>query len=229
MSATDPANTAVNLSKLYSTRFDDQEQKNKARIWEVLCSDFFQRYVRPTDTVLDVGAGYCEFINNIICGAKIALDLNEDTPRYAAAGVRVVQCMSNNMVDIADSSVDVAFASNFFEHMPTKEVFLQTLREIYRVLRPGGKLLILQPNIRFLNGEYWDFLDHHIPLTDRTLVEALLAVGLFPEEVVPQFLPYTTKSRLPQHPFLVRLYLRVPLVHRLLGKQAWVVGVKQAV
>src|ERR1041384_3315907 len=127
MSATDPANTSVNLSKLYSTRFDEEDQQKKERIWRVLCSDFFQRYVRPTDTVLDVGAGYCEFINNIACAAKIALDLNEDTPRYAGAGVRVVQCMSNAMNEIADESVDVAFASNFFEHMPSKEVFLQTL------------------------------------------------------------------------------------------------------
>lgn len=226
MTTTDPANSAVNLAGLYTNRFSSAEQRQKERIWRVLCSDFFQRYVRATDTVLDVGAGYCEFINNIVCAAKIALDLNEDTPRHASAGVRVVQCMSNAMTEISDSSVDVAFASNFFEHMPSKEIFLQTLREIRRVLRPGGKLLILQPNIRFLNGEYWDFLDHHIPLTDRTLVEAVLAVGMQPIEVVPRFLPYTTKSRLPQHPLLVRLYLRIPLAHRLLGKQAWVVAVK---
>jgi hypothetical protein len=42
-----------------------------------------------------------------------------------------------------------------------------------------------------------------------------MAVHLFPEEVVPQILSYTTKSRLPQHPLLVRLYLRIPLAHRL--------------
>jgi len=226
MSNTDPANTAVRLSTLYSNRFSTQEQIRKNQIWQVLCRAFFQRYVRSDDTVLDVGAGYCEFINNIACKAKIALDLNEDTPRYAAPGVRVIRSMSNAMSEIDDDSINVAFASNFFEHMPTKAIFLETLREIRRVLVKGGRLLILQPNIRFLNGEYWDFLDHHIPLTDRTLVEALLAVDLKPVEVRPRFLPYTTKSRLPQHPALVQLYLRVPLAQRLLGKQAWVVAIK---
>jgi ubiquinone/menaquinone biosynthesis C-methylase UbiE len=184
--------------------------------------------VHSNDTVLDIGAGYCEFINTINCAHKIALDLNEDTKRYAAPEVRVVQCMSKYMTEITDESVDVAFASNFFEHLPNKEVFLQTLREIQRVLRPGGKLLILQPNIRFLNGEYWDFLDHHLPLTDRTLVEALHAVDMEPIEVRSRFLPYTTKSSLPRHALLVWLYLRVPLAHYILGKQAWVVGKKPA-
>lgn len=226
MSATDPANSVVGLSELYHRRFSNDDQRKKARIWKVLCSDFFQRYVKLTDTVLDVGAGYCEFINTIKCAKKIALDLNEDTPKFANSNVRVVRCMSNAMIEIADATVDVAFASNFFEHMPSKEVFLQTLREIHRVLRPGGKLLILQPNIRFLNGEYWDFLDHHIALTDRTLVEAVYAVGMKPIEVRPRFLPYTTKSSLPQHHLLVALYLRIPLLHYILGKQAWVVAVK---
>ncbi len=226
MAATDPANSAVNLSHLYSNRFNAQEQEQKERIWRVLCSDFFQGYIRTSDTVLDIGAGYCEFINHIRCASKIALDLNEDTSRYARGDVRVVRCMSNAMSEIDSASVDVAFASNFFEHMPSKEIFLQTLREIRRVLRPMGKLLILQPNIRFLNGEYWDFLDHHIPLTDRSVVEALLAIGMEPVEVKPRFLPYTTKSRLPQHPALVRIYLRFPLAQQLLGKQAWIVAIK---
>ena len=42
----------------------------------------------------------------------------------------------------------------------------------------GGTLLILQPNIRFLADEYWDFVDHQLPLSDRSVVEALELLGL---------------------------------------------------
>jgi SAM-dependent methyltransferase len=216
----------VDLARLYTKRFDPSEQTEKALIWQVLCQDFFQRYVGLSDTVLDLGAGYCEFINNIRCATKIAVDLNEDTPLFAAPDVRVLKSLSTDIRGLSDAVVDVVFASNFFEHLPNKDEFLKTLEEIRRVLRPGGRLLILQPNIRFVGGEYWDFLDHHLPLTDRTLVEALELVGLEIVEVRPRFLPYTTKSRLPQHPWLVRLYLRMPIAHRLLGKQAWVVAIK---
>lgn len=46
--------------------------------------------------------------------------------------------------------------------------------------------------------------------------------------MIPRFLPYTTKSRLPQAPWLIRLYLRVPLAWWLLGKQALVVAERHA-
>ena len=71
-----------------------------------------------------------------------------------------------------------------------------------------------------------DYFDHHLPLTERSLVEALGLAELTPVEVRPRFLPFTTKSRLPQHPLLVWLYLKLPLAHRLLGQQSWIVAAR---
>lgn len=217
----------LDLSTLYARRFAADALPAKYRIWRVLSRHFFQRYVRPTDTVLDLGAGFCEFVNTIRCARKLAVDRNPDVARWAGADVEVVVADSAAMDAVGDETVDVVFASNFFEHLPSVAALLETLREVRRVLRPGGLLLVLQPNIAAVGGRYWDFLDHRIPLTERTLVEAFGVTGLEVREVRPRFLPYTTKSRLPQHPALVWLYLRMRPAHRVLGGQAWVVGARR--
>lgn len=217
---------ATELEKLYHQRFPEAELAQKHAIWKVLCEDFFQRYVRTTDTVADIGAGYCEFINNIRAGHKIAVDLNPDVRRFAAPDVHVINQSCTAIRELDSASTDVVFMSNFLEHLPTKELVLDTFREAHRILKPGGKIIVLQPNIRFLPGEYWDFFDHHTPLTDRSLVEGLQLAGFTPTVVHPRFLPYTTKSRLPKATFFVRLYLRFPLAWRVLGKQALVVATK---
>jgi len=215
-----------NFSRLYALRFRLDEKRRKDRVWRVLCHYFFQRYISDADTVLDIGAGYCEFINHIVCRRRIALDVSEEVRAHADRGVEVVQGSSTDLSALVGQRIDVAFASNFFEHLPTKRDLLKTLTEVLRVLRPGGRLLILQPNIRYVGGAYWDFFDHELPLTERSLIEALELVGLEPIEVRSRFLPFTSKSAIPQHPALVWLYLKVPIMHRFLGGQSWIVARK---
>jgi len=72
----------------------------------------------------------------------------------------------------------------------------------------------MQPNIKYVKGAYWDFFDHITPLTESSMCEALEMAGFRIKKVIPRFLPYTTKSRIPQHPFLVWMYLKCPFVWR---------------
>jgi SAM-dependent methyltransferase len=217
----------MKLPQLYALRFDPHERERKNRVWRVLCRSFFQRYIREEDTVLDIGAGYCEFINHIVCRRRIVLDMRDDVRLHADPAVEIINGTSTDLGALPNAVIDVAFASNFFEHLPSKQDVLRTLAEVRRVLRPGGRLLILQPNIRYTGGAYWDFFDHHLPLTERSLVEALGLAGLTPIEVRARFLPFTTKSALPQHPALVWLYLKIPIAQRLLGRQSWIVAAKE--
>lgn len=218
--------TGAQLTAIYRHRFPEHELAHKQAIWKVLCSRYFNRYVKPSDVVIDMGAGYCEFINNIRAATRVAVDLNPEVARFADAGVRVINQRCDDVSQLGAGLADVVFMSNFLEHLPNKDAVLATLREAHRLLNNHGKIIVLQPNIRFLYDEYWDFFDHHTALSDRSLVEGLQLGGFDPEVVIPRFLPYTTKSRLPQSPWLVSLYLRFPPAWKLFGKQALVIARK---
>lgn len=217
------------LKSLYRHRFSASELPAKNALWKTLCESHFQKYVNPaSDTVLDLACGYGEFINNIRAARKLAVDLNPDSPGAVADDVVFHAVAANALGPIADGSVDVVFTSNFFEHLPDKTALQEVLGEVCRVLKPGGRLIAMGPNIRYLPGAYWDFIDHHLPLSERSLVEALQLAGLHPGRVIERFLPYTTQSRLPQSDWLVRLYLALPVVWRFFGKQFLVEAAKPA-
>ncbi len=78
------------------------------------------------------------------------------------------------MTRFADATVDRVFISNFFEHIP-REAIVSTLTEARRVLKPDGRLLVLQPNVRYCAKDYWMFFDHITPVDDRALAEAFRA------------------------------------------------------
>ena len=124
------------------------------------------------------------------------------------------------------ASVDVVFCSNFFEHLPDKQTFLPTLTEIRTVLRPGGRLLFCSPTSDWSAAHTGtsSIIICRLPI-GRSWRRAR-ASGFDIVEVIPRFLPYTTRSGLPQSPWLVRLYLAVRPAWRLLGGQTWMVARK---
>ena len=219
------ADLTSELDQLYAARFHRHERESKARLWRVLCHEFFAGYVPDDACVVDLGAGYCDFVNNISARRRIAVDLNPDTARFAAPGVEVLQLPLERLSEAIDrETVDLAFASNIFEHLRSPEALLKVLANVRTVLRPGGRLMIMQPNVRVVGGAFWDFFDHTLPLSERGMTEALEVAGFRVVERRARFLPYTTKSRLPQRAFLVRLYLRFRPAQYLLGKQMLVVA-----
>lgn len=214
------------LANLYRNRFAPQDLPAKAAIWRVLCRDFFQTYIKPGDRVLDLACGYGEFINNIRAAQRHGVDINPDSRSFLDKGVAFHAVPATELDSLDIGPVDVVFASNFFEHLPDKPTMSAVLAQVYRRLAPGGRFLVMGPNIRCVPGAYWDFYDHHLALTNSSVVEALAMQGFEIETDIDRFLPYTTKSRLPQHPWLVALYLKVPLAWRFLGSQFFVVGRK---
>ena len=205
---------------IFRNMFDEKLLQKRTAIWKVLCIDFFQRYIDINDVVLDLGAGFCEFINNVKCTEKIAFDYNDHTQKFANNDVEVIKGLSTDLSNhVKRSDIDVVFVSNFFEHLHNKDELTMTLLEIKKVLKPKGKLLVLQPNIKYAYKVYWDFHDHHIPISHNSLEEILIHLGFETIELRPRFLPWTTKSILPKSPLLVKIYLKLRIVQYLMGKQ----------
>jgi hypothetical protein len=114
--------------------------------------------------------------------------------------------------------------SNYLEHLESSEAVIEQLRVAARILRPGGHVVVLQPNIRLVGSRYWDFIDHKVALTERSLLEAAELAGLRTVKLTTRFIPYSTKGRLPSNAALVRAYLAFPPAWRLMGKQTLYVG-----
>ena len=56
---------------IYRIRFSEQELAQARAFWRPICR-YLQRYVDPRGTTLDLGAGYCHFINKIVSLEKLA-------------------------------------------------------------------------------------------------------------------------------------------------------------
>lgn len=69
----------------------------------------------------------------------------------AAFELNVTQCeIETQKVPFHDGSFDAVLFNELFEHLRINPVF--TLREVHRVLKPGGRLLLSTPNLRSLRG-----------------------------------------------------------------------------
>jgi SAM-dependent methyltransferase len=219
---------AVQLQQIYQTRFE-KTRAYRADVWRILIADFFRKFIRPTDAVLDLGCGFGEFINHVTCQKKFAMDLNPDSGAALAPDVTFLKQNCSDLWQLPDASLDVVFTSNFLEHLPNKNALSQTLEQARRCLRPSGRFIAMGPNIRRVHGAYWDFWDHHIPLTHLSLQEALCLHKFHIEKAWESFLPYTLVDS-PRYPlFLLRLYLQMPFAWRFFGRQFLVIARKPEV
>ena len=217
------AHDPADLQRIYDARFSSSVEYRK-RVWEVLCGDWFQRFVGEKETILDLGSGYGEFSNAIRAGKKYAMDLNPDAPRHLGVEVEFLLQDCSTRWPLADGSLDVVFTSNFFEHLPDKATLGRTLDEIRRCLKPGGRLVAMGPNIKYLPGAYWDFWDHYVILTELSLREALETRGFKMDVCLGRFLPYTMASG-PKWPLIfLRAYLKLSWAWKFFGKQFLVVA-----
>jgi SAM-dependent methyltransferase len=211
------------LPELYDARFDEREVSAKDAVWREIVR-YLQRYIDRSAPVLDVACDRGHFIRWAVGSERWASDIR-DVGSALPEDVRFVRSSGLELASVVPNGYfGTVFMSNYLEHLESSDAVIDQLRVARQLLRPGGRVIVLQPNIRLVGPRYWDFIDHRVALTERSLLEAAELAGLRTVDLVTRFLPYSTKGRLPADPRLVRAYLAVRPAWWLMGRQTLFVG-----
>src|SRR5450631_1245579 len=214
--------SGADLDALYRVRFQNQEAYRK-QVWSVLAK-YFSRWIPSDSVVLDMGCGYCEFINQIRCSAKFAMDLDPEARKRASVDVHILEQDCSLAWPIPPKTLTTVFSSNFLEHLPTKSYVEQTLLQAHGALRIGGRLIAMGPNAKCIQGAYWDFFDHYVALTELSMKEILIKCGFEVEVCLKSFLPYSMSQGRTYPPWMLSVYLALPFLWPLSGKQFLVIA-----
>lgn len=111
-------------------------------------------------SILDVGCGPGNMFNLLKpFGVVSGMDFSEDALRLAKdKGYKELQYGKAEQIPYADESFDIVVALDIIEHVPDDR---EAIKEIFRVLKPGGKLFFSLPAYMFLWGDHDDMYGHY--------------------------------------------------------------------
>ena len=186
------------------------EDPRRATVWKVV-AQHLAAHVAPGAHVLELGAGYCDWINNVRAARRVAVDVWPELPAHTAPGVEpMVFDISTGLQPLGGASFDVVLASNLLEHF-APDAAAGIVRGVASLLRPAGRFILIQPNFRYAWRRYFDDYTHRSIFTDISLPALLRAHGFSIVEVKPRFVPYSMQgARIPIAGWLVKAYLMSP-------------------
>ena len=141
-------------------------------------------------------SGRGEFISAVPARERWAIDQVPSVTDLESQGIHtIVSDMFD--VELPPEHFDGILLSNLLEHLMTYEDVQRCLRKMHAAIRPGGVVAVLGPNFKYCAKEYFDCADHVLALTDVSVQEHLYAAGFEIQSVLPRYLPYSFRGRLP--------------------------------
>lgn len=142
--------------------------------------------VPRTARVLDAGCAEGHWLEalrrvgfNNLTGVDLSAQLLEIAMVRLGTAARLIQAdLRAWLSEVPDASYDLIFLHDVLEHLP-REATIPVLRELHRILAPGGRLQIRVPNSACLIGPFNMALDftHLTPFTEFSMLQVLEAAG----------------------------------------------------
>jgi SAM-dependent methyltransferase len=159
---------------------------------------------RLNGTILEDGCGVGQYLKRLAAGAKLAVGLEIELPRAAEAHAKGTEVVggAGEHLPFPDASFDLVLSHEVLEHVQDD---VQAVKEIVRVLKPGGRLVLFVPNRGYpfeTHGVYWRGRYH------------------FGNKPLVNWLPRPWRNRLAPH---VRIYGRGDLAKLFAGQPVRIV------
>jgi len=149
------------------------------------------------------------FINHVEAKEKHALDQSDVIEKYGSAEIQKHVCDCNDLEGFQKNQFDCVFSSFLFEHL-TRDELDRLTQQLRNILKPGGVLLTLLPNFKYISRHYFDDYTHVQIFSHLSFSDYITSRGFQVTDVQGRFLPYSFKSRLPKSAFLTKIYLSLP-------------------
>ena len=190
------------------------EDPNRRIVWQVL-NEYLAPWIPPRARVLEIGAGYCHWINGVQAASRVAVDLWPELPRHTAPGVEArVLDAGRELRSLGAGDFTTVLASNVLEHFEA-DAAARVVEDVASLLAAGGRFIIVQPNFRYAYRSYFDDYTHRSVFTDVSLSALLRSKGFRIQACVPRFLPYSMQGAgRTIRPWLIKAYLRSPIKPR---------------
>ena len=133
--------------------FWDYLRNHKTRI--AFDYDMIKKYCQPNSTIVEVAS--IPFLLTLPLKTTgfnvIGVDIHPE--RFQSTidkfGLDIRQCdVEREPLPFPDNFCDVILFNEFFEHLRINLIF--TMRQVFRILKPGGLLFLSTPNLRSLSG-----------------------------------------------------------------------------
>jgi SAM-dependent methyltransferase len=122
--------------------------------------------IKQHENVLEIGCGTGIFTQKIYDATKAnitAIDISEELLKLATTKIPEVIFKTDDAMNLSftDNTFDVVFGSSILHHLDYKK----SSNEIYRVLKPSGRMIFAEPNM--LNPQI--FIQKNVPFIKRLI------------------------------------------------------------